>query len=81
MLREALGTHPRLDFGLDGDSTLPDEHPVRLRAQLAESPDAAELWVTGTVPFGADHQQPAWSRYESRERGARTLRLPCPVHL
>ena len=23
-------------------------------------------WVTGTVPFGADHtQHPAWSRYES----------------
>ena len=67
MLRQALGTHPRLDYGLDGDLYLsPTSTLFAYERKLAESPDAAELWVTGTVPFGADHtQHPSWSRYES----------------
>lgn len=67
MFREVLGTHPRLEFGLDSDLYLsPMSTLFAYERKLAESSDAAELWVTGTVPFGADQtEHPAWSRYES----------------
>ena len=65
MLRAAVGTHPRLDYGLDAElylapmSTLFDYERSVARA-------SGELWVTGTVPFGPDHDaHPAWTRYES----------------
>jgi anti-sigma regulatory factor (Ser/Thr protein kinase) len=67
LLRQALGTHPRLEYGLDRDLYLsPTSTLFAYERQLAESTDAAELWVAGTVPFGADQtEHPAWARYES----------------
>jgi len=66
MLHAALGSHPRLEYGLDRDlyltpmSTLFDYERAVARSQ------EADLWVTGTVPFGPDHSvHPAWTRYES----------------
>src|SRR6478672_2656840 len=67
MLRSALGTHPRLDYGLDCDLYLsPMTTLFHYERTLAQRGDDGEFWVTGTVPFGLDHAaHPAWTRYES----------------
>lgn len=67
LLRRALGSHPRLEYGLDDDLYLA---PIRTlfayQRQLAESRDPVELWATGTVPLGRDDAgHAAWTRYES----------------
>jgi anti-sigma regulatory factor (Ser/Thr protein kinase) len=65
MLRDLLGAHPRLEYGLDCDLYLsPSTTLFAYERRMASEP--GELWVTGTVPFGDDHAaHPAWSRYES----------------
>ncbi|MGZ4429007.1 MAG: MEDS domain-containing protein [Nocardioidaceae bacterium] len=65
MLRDLLGSHPRLEYGFDRDLYLsPSTTLFAYERKLASEP--GELWVTGTVPFGEDHAaHPAWSRYES----------------
>lgn len=67
MMRAALHSHPRLDFGLDRDLyTSPSSTLFAYQRMLAESPDPVELWATGTVPLGDDPAgHPAWARYES----------------
>lgn len=67
MLRSALGTHPRLDYGFDCDLYLsPMTTLFHYERTLAQRGDDGEFWVTGTVPFGLDHAaHPAWTRYES----------------
>jgi len=66
MLREVLGTDPRLEYGLDQDLYLsPSSTLFAYQRQLAESPRPTELWATGTVPLGVDVAgHPAWGRYE-----------------
>ena len=63
MLREALGTHPRLDYGLDGDLYLsPTSTLFAYERKLAESPDAAEPVGHRDGPLRRrPHQHPAWS--------------------
>jgi anti-sigma regulatory factor (Ser/Thr protein kinase) len=65
MLRAALGSHPRLDYGLDRDLYLsPSKTLFAYERALAAQP--SEMWVTGTVPLGADPAgHAAWLRYES----------------
>lgn len=65
MLREALGTHPRLEYGLDRDLYLsPSSTLFAYERKLAA--EQVEMWVTGTVPLGDDPAgHPAWTRYES----------------
>ncbi|MFC4787138.1 MEDS domain-containing protein [Nocardioides sp. MAHUQ-72] len=67
LLREALGTHPRLAYGFDEDLY---QSPVptlfSYQRTLAERPTPTQLWVAGTVPLGLDAtRQAAWLRYES----------------
>lgn len=67
LLREVLGTHPRLEYGFDEELY---QAPMRTlfayQQKLAEIPDGTEFWVTGTVPQGRDAaEQAAWARYES----------------
>jgi len=65
MLRQALGSHPRLDYGLDRDLYLaPTTTLFAYERKLATDP--SEMWVTGTVPLGEDPAgHAAWIRYES----------------
>ncbi len=65
LLREAVGTHPRLDYGLDADLYLsPSSTLFAYERKLAA--EQTEMWVTGTVPLGDDPAgHPAWTRYES----------------
>jgi anti-sigma regulatory factor (Ser/Thr protein kinase) len=65
MLRAALGSHPRLDYGLDRDLYLsPSKTLFAYERALAAQP--TETWVTGTVPLGDDPAgHAAWLRYES----------------
>ena len=67
MLREILGTHPRLTYGLDQDLyQSPMATLFRYQQALAESRQPAGLWATGTVPLHGDGEtQAAWARYES----------------
>jgi anti-sigma regulatory factor (Ser/Thr protein kinase) len=67
LLRAALGTHRRLDYGFDRDLYVsPMSTLFKYERELARGPHASGLWVTGTVPFGSDHSaHPAWTRYES----------------
>lgn len=67
LLRDALGSHPRLEFGFDEELY---QAPMRTlfayQQKLAEVPDGGEFWVTGTVPQGRNQsEQAAWARYES----------------
>ena len=67
LLREALGTDPRLAYGFDDELY---QAPMRTlfsyQRTLAERSEPTNLWVTGTVPLGLDAtQQAAWLRYES----------------
>ena len=65
MLREAVGSHPRLDYGLDCDLYLsPSSTLFAYERKLAA--ETTEMWVTGTVPLGEDPAgHAAWTRYES----------------
>jgi anti-sigma regulatory factor (Ser/Thr protein kinase) len=65
LLRDALGSHPRLDYGLDSDLYLsPSKTLFAYERALAAEP--TELWVAGTVPLGDDPAgHAAWMRYES----------------
>lgn len=65
LLRAALGSHPRLDYGLDRDLYLsPTSTLFAYERKLAADP--TEMWVTGTVPLGDDPAgHAAWTRYES----------------
>src|SRR5215218_2040367 len=65
MLRDALGSHPRLDYELDRDLYLsPSKTLFAYERALAAKP--TEMWVTGTVPLGDDAAgHAAWLRYES----------------
>jgi anti-sigma regulatory factor (Ser/Thr protein kinase) len=65
MLRDALGSRPRLSYGLDSDLYLsPSRTLFAYESMLAAEP--AEMWVTGTVPLGDDPAaNAAWTRYES----------------
>ena len=65
LLRESMGTHPRLDYELDTDLYLsPSRTLFAYERQLAADP--TEMWVTGTVPLGDDSAgHAAWTRYES----------------
>lgn len=67
LLRAALGTHPRLEYGLDSDLYLsPMTTLFGYERTVAQSQGGGDLWVTGTVPFGPDPlAHPAWTRYES----------------
>ncbi len=67
LMRQVLGSSPRLSYGLDGDLY---HQPTRTlfdyQRALAERSEPTELWVTGTVPPGHDDPtQAAWHRYES----------------
>lgn len=65
VLRDALGTHPRLEYGLDCELyQSPSTTLFAYQRKLAESP--LDLWATGTVPLGVDASARAgWARYES----------------
>jgi anti-sigma regulatory factor (Ser/Thr protein kinase) len=65
LLRGALGSHPRLDYGLDSDLyESPAKTLFAYERSLAAEPN--ELWVAGTVPLGDDPAgHAAWLRYES----------------
>jgi len=67
MLRQALGSHPRLEYGLDSDLYLsPSSTLFAYQRKMAESAEPLELWATGTVPLGDDDEShAAWARYES----------------
>jgi anti-sigma regulatory factor (Ser/Thr protein kinase) len=67
LLRDVLGTHPRLEYGFDEELY---HEPIRTlfayQRKLAERTETTEFWVTGTVPLGCDSAgQAAWNRYES----------------
>lgn len=67
LLRTAVGTHPRLEYALDKDIYLsPMSTLFGYERRIAERSDPEDLWVAGTVPFGADEAaHAAWTRYES----------------
>lgn len=67
MLREALGSHPRLTYGLDQDLyQSPMATLFHYQRVLEDSAGSAALWATGTVPLGEQRAgQDAWARYES----------------
>jgi anti-sigma regulatory factor (Ser/Thr protein kinase) len=67
LLRKALGTHPRLEYGLDSDLyQSPMSTLFAYQRKLAENPEPMELWATGTVPMGENPSgHAAWARYES----------------
>ena len=67
LMREALGSRPQLEYGLDEELY---QAPMRTlfayQHMLSERSEPNELWVTGTVPPGLDAAaQAAWNRYES----------------
>jgi hypothetical protein len=67
LLRKALGTHPRLEYGLDSDLyQSPMSTLFAYQRKLAENPEPMELWATGTVPMVENPSgHAAWARYES----------------
>ncbi len=67
LLQRALGSHPRLEYGLDQDLYLtPTRTLFAYQRKLEESRRPIDLWATGTVPLGADDGgHAAWARYES----------------
>ena len=65
MLREAVGSHPRLDYGLDTDLYQSPSSTLFAYARRLDA-EPNEMWVTGTVPLGDDPAgHAAWTRYES----------------
>lgn len=67
MLRDLLGTRPRLEYGFDEELYLqPTRTLFAYQRQLADRAERTPFWVTGTVPLGCDPAaQAAWNRYES----------------
>jgi anti-sigma regulatory factor (Ser/Thr protein kinase) len=67
MLRRALGSHPRLTYGLDQDLyQSPMATLFHYQRVLEDSSGSTALWATGTVPLGEQRAgQDAWARYES----------------
>lgn len=66
MLHAALGSHPRLEYGLDRDLYLSPMSTLFDYERAVARSSGAELWVCGSVPFGSDDSaHPAWTRYES----------------
>ncbi len=67
MLRKALGSHPRLTYGLDQDLyQSPMATLFHYQRVLEDSSGSTALWATGTVPLGEQRaSQDAWARYES----------------
>ena len=65
MLRGQLGSHPRLEYGLDRD-LYQSPSTTMFGYERALERDPTELWVTGTVPLGDDPAgHHAWLHYES----------------
>ena len=67
LMRDVLGSHSRLGYGLDEELYLaPMRTLFAYQRTLAERPSPTQLWVIGTVPLAADLSgQAAWLRYES----------------
>jgi anti-sigma regulatory factor (Ser/Thr protein kinase) len=67
LLRKALGSHPRLTYGLDQDLyQSPMATLFHYQRVLEDSSGSTALWATGTVPLGEQRAgQDAWARYES----------------
>jgi hypothetical protein len=67
LLREALGAHPRLEYGFDEELyQAPTRTLFAYQRRLAETEGPLPFWVTGTVPLGRDAaERAAWARYES----------------
>ena len=67
LMREVLGTRPRLEYGFDEDLyQAPTRTLFAYQRRLAEIGEGTEFWVTGTVPLGRDAaERAAWARYES----------------
>jgi anti-sigma regulatory factor (Ser/Thr protein kinase) len=67
LLREVLGTHPRLEYGFEEELyQAPTRTLFAYQRSLAERAEPSTFWVTGTVPLGRDSAaQAAWNRYES----------------
>lgn len=67
LLRKALGTRRRLEYGFDEELYhKPMTTLFAYQRELAEGSTTTEVWVTGTVPLGRDlEEQAAWARYES----------------
>jgi len=67
MLHRALGSHPRLTYGLDQDLyQSPIATLFHYQRVLEDSSGSTALWATGTVPLGEQRAaQDAWARYES----------------
>jgi anti-sigma regulatory factor (Ser/Thr protein kinase) len=67
LMRDALGSHPRLTFSLDRDLfSAPISTLFAYQRALAESELPTQLWATGTVPLGQHlGSDSSWARYES----------------
>ncbi|HSP20178.1 MAG TPA: hypothetical protein VLQ79_11720, partial [Myxococcaceae bacterium] len=60
VLRDALGSHPRLTYGLDQDLyQSPMATLFEYQRALQESREPTALWATGTVPLGEDRESQA----------------------
>lgn len=66
MLREAVGEHPQVEYAYDEDLYVdPMRTLFAYQRGLAQGPQPARMWVTGTVPLVADAAARAsWARYE-----------------
>jgi anti-sigma regulatory factor (Ser/Thr protein kinase) len=67
LLRELVGSDPRLEYGCVEELYLaPMRTLFNFQRMLAERTGPTVLWVTGSVPLGRDCvAQAAWDRYES----------------
>ena len=67
LMRGVLGTHPRLEYGLDEELyQAPTRTLFAYQRKLADIGEGVDFWVTGTVPLGHDAaERAAWARYES----------------
>lgn len=79
LMRDVLGSHPRLEYGFDEELYLePTRTLFTYQHKLADRPEQTEFWVTGTVPLGLDAaSRAAWARYESAVDAALA---PYPFH-
>jgi len=66
-IREAVGSHPRLEYALTGDLfPTPMKALFATQRRLAESPDPVELWAAGSAPPIDDRaSRISWTRFES----------------
>jgi anti-sigma regulatory factor (Ser/Thr protein kinase) len=67
LLRATLGTHERLDYGLDADLyQSPMSTLFAYQRTMATAREPLELWAFGSVLFGPDASgHEAWVRYEA----------------